>query len=163
PQKLASLNMSAAEVSAAIRSQNIEVAPGQIGQPPTSRTQSTQLPIDVIGRLTSVEEFENIVVKVGQDPPMAATKPKAPKASGGASSTGGGTTAGGSDSTGGGTTGGSANSTSAVLAGNQTDDSLSGLSIDADASGKPAGSAAANRPKLVSNGIVLLKHVVTKL
>src|SRR5262249_52399884 len=51
PQKLASLNMSASEVAAAIRSQNIEVAPGHIGQPPTSKRHSTQFPIDIIGPL----------------------------------------------------------------------------------------------------------------
>src|SRR4051794_21729096 len=45
PQKLASRNMTASDVANAIRSQNLEVAGGQVGQPPAGPNQSTQLPI----------------------------------------------------------------------------------------------------------------------
>ncbi len=65
PQKLASRGLSASDVSAAIRSQNVAAAPGQLGQPPVGSGQSLQLPIDTLGRLTTPEQFGDIVIKVG--------------------------------------------------------------------------------------------------
>jgi multidrug efflux pump len=66
PDKLASQNMTALDVANAIRSQNLDAPAGRIGQPPTSRSQPFQLPIDTLGRLTDPEQFEDIIVKVGQ-------------------------------------------------------------------------------------------------
>src|SRR5205807_2556313 len=65
PQKLASLNMTAIDVANAIRSQNLDVPAGQIGEPPAPRGQPFQLPIDTLGRLTDPEQFGDIIVKVG--------------------------------------------------------------------------------------------------
>src|SRR5262249_59310252 len=45
PQALAARGMSAADVANAVRTQNIEAAPGQIGQAPMGRDQAFQLPI----------------------------------------------------------------------------------------------------------------------
>ena len=67
PEKLAVRNLTAADVTRAIREQNAQVVAGQIGQPPVAGGQAVQVPIDVIGRLSSVEEFEQIVVKVGPE------------------------------------------------------------------------------------------------
>ncbi len=69
PQKLASRSMTAMDVAAAIREQNIDAPAGQIGQLPVERGQYFQLPIDTLGRLTNPEEFADIVVKVGKDRP----------------------------------------------------------------------------------------------
>jgi multidrug efflux pump len=66
PDKLASQNMTAADVAAAIRSQNLDAPAGQVGQPPASRGRPFQLPIDTLGRLTDPEQFGDIIVKVGQ-------------------------------------------------------------------------------------------------
>ncbi|MES1951732.1 multidrug efflux RND transporter MexF [Salinisphaera sp. S4-8] len=66
PDKLASRNMAAGDVVAAIRDQNIQVAAGQLGAPPTRSSADFQLLINTKGRLTSAEEFENIVVKTGE-------------------------------------------------------------------------------------------------
>src|SRR5262249_12866858 len=55
PQKLASLNMTAMDVANAIRSQNLGVPAGVLGQQPATRTQPFQLPINTLGRLTSSE------------------------------------------------------------------------------------------------------------
>ncbi|HEV3255676.1 MAG TPA: efflux RND transporter permease subunit, partial [Gemmataceae bacterium] len=66
PDKLASQNMTALDVANAIRSQNLDAPAGRIGQPPASRSQPFQLPIDTLGRLTDPEEFGDIIVKVGQ-------------------------------------------------------------------------------------------------
>jgi multidrug efflux pump len=65
PQKLAARNMTAGDVVAAVRSQNLEAALGQVGQPPTSQSQAFQLPIDTLGRLTDPEQFGDIIIKVG--------------------------------------------------------------------------------------------------
>jgi HAE1 family hydrophobic/amphiphilic exporter-1 len=67
PRKLKSLGMTTEEVLAAIREQNVQVAAGQIGQPPAPRGQSFQLAVNVLGRLTEVEQFEEIIVKTGTD------------------------------------------------------------------------------------------------
>src|SRR5438874_6858396 len=66
PDKLAALNLSAIDVVAAIAQQNVQVAAGQIGQPPTMRAQQFQLTINTLGRLTDPEQFANIIVKTGQ-------------------------------------------------------------------------------------------------
>ncbi len=65
PQKLEARDMTAQDVIAALAEQNIQVAPGQIGQPPMSGGNAFQYTITTQGRLTDPEEFENIVVKSG--------------------------------------------------------------------------------------------------
>jgi multidrug efflux pump len=66
PQKLASRNMTAADVANAIRAQNIEAAAGQVGQAPMHRSQAFQLPVDTLGRLSDPAQFGDIIVKVRQ-------------------------------------------------------------------------------------------------
>lgn len=63
PDRIAERGMSAAEVIAAVRRQNIQVAAGVIGGPPYDDTTELQLPVNVQGRLTSPEEFEEIIIK----------------------------------------------------------------------------------------------------
>jgi len=63
PQKLATYNLNAADIIMAVQAQNIQVAAGQIGQPPTPTGQVTQLIITTLGRLENTEQFERIVVK----------------------------------------------------------------------------------------------------
>ncbi|VAX08842.1 RND efflux system, inner membrane transporter [hydrothermal vent metagenome] len=67
PNKIAERNMTPNEVIKAIRGQNIQVAAGVIGGPPYAANVELQLPINVQGRLQSVEEFEQILVKRGQN------------------------------------------------------------------------------------------------
>jgi multidrug efflux pump len=62
PDKIAERNMTPDEVINAIRGQNIQVAAGVIGGPPYKDKVELQLPINVQGRLQSVEEFEQILV-----------------------------------------------------------------------------------------------------
>ena len=66
PQKLASRNMTAMDVAAAIRTQNLDAPAGQIGQSPAAVGQPFQLPVDTVGRLSEPEQFESIVVKAGK-------------------------------------------------------------------------------------------------
>src|SRR5437899_7790231 len=65
PDKMAALNLSAMDVVTAISQQNVQVAAGQIGQPPTTRAQQFQLTINTLGRLTDAEQFADIIVKPG--------------------------------------------------------------------------------------------------
>ncbi len=66
PQKLAALDMTVSEVIEAIRSQNVVVAPGNVGQQPVPKGQDYQLVLNTLGRLTTLEQFGDIVVKVGE-------------------------------------------------------------------------------------------------
>lgn len=66
PDKMAALNLGGMDVVAAIAQQNVQVAAGQIGQPPTLRAQQFQLTINTQGRLTDPKEFANIIIKAGR-------------------------------------------------------------------------------------------------
>src|SRR5579862_1027090 len=66
PDKMAALSLSASDVVTAIAQQNVQVAAGQIGQQPVPKGQQFQLTINTQGRLTSPEEFANIIVKAVQ-------------------------------------------------------------------------------------------------
>ncbi len=63
PEKIAERNMTPSEVVDAIRGQNIQVAAGVIGGPPYNDNVELQLSINIQGRLQSVEEFEQVLVK----------------------------------------------------------------------------------------------------
>src|SRR5436190_23630644 len=63
PQKLASYNLNAQDVIAAVQAQNIQVAAGQIGQPPTPRGQVTQYIITTLGRLRNTDQVSNIILR----------------------------------------------------------------------------------------------------
>ncbi|NIQ89449.1 MAG: multidrug efflux RND transporter permease subunit [Deltaproteobacteria bacterium] len=63
PSQLKSRRITTQEVLSAIREQNVQVAAGQIGQPPAPRGQNFQYTVNVLGRLREVEQFEEIIVK----------------------------------------------------------------------------------------------------
>lgn len=65
PEKVAALNLTATDVVNAIREQNIQVAAGKLGSPPSPGSAQFQLLIDTKGRLATPEEFEQIIVKAG--------------------------------------------------------------------------------------------------
>jgi len=67
PDKMAALNLSAMDVVAAIAQQNVQVAAGQIGQPPTLKAQQSQLTINTQGRLTDPKQFAEIIIKAGRN------------------------------------------------------------------------------------------------
>src|SRR5262249_46523491 len=73
PEKLAARNMTAGDVTRAIREQNVQVAAGRLGQPPTppGQTPDFQLTLNTLGRLESENEFRNIVVKTDADGAVA--------------------------------------------------------------------------------------------
>ena len=66
PQKVAGRNMTASDVVDAIREQNVQVAAGVIGAAP-SKSADFQLTVNTQGRLSSVEEFGDIIIKTNDD------------------------------------------------------------------------------------------------
>jgi multidrug efflux pump len=66
PNKVAAKGLTASDVVAAIREQNVQVAAGAVGQQPSSRPVDTELLINSKGRLASEEEFGAIVLKTGE-------------------------------------------------------------------------------------------------
>jgi multidrug efflux pump len=68
PRKLASRNLTAGDVAAAIRSQNVDAPAGRIGQPPVANGQAFQYPLDTLGRLNDPTQFGDLIVKVGGSP-----------------------------------------------------------------------------------------------
>ncbi|MFK8329852.1 efflux RND transporter permease subunit [Pseudomonas sp. BJa5] len=67
PNKTASRNLTATDVVKAIREQNRQVAAGQLGAPPSPAATSFQLSINTQGRLANEEEFENIIIRAGEN------------------------------------------------------------------------------------------------
>ena len=67
PNRLASRGLTVQDVADAVREQNIQVGAGQIGQQPAPDNQDYQLNIRAESRLASVSEFENLVIKTGED------------------------------------------------------------------------------------------------
>ncbi len=66
PDRMASLGLTPGDLVAAIREQNLEVSAGQIGTPPIKSGQQFQYTIKSKGRLTTVKEFEEIVLRTGE-------------------------------------------------------------------------------------------------
>ncbi|WP_316149617.1 efflux RND transporter permease subunit [Cupriavidus sp. BIC8F] len=67
PEKMAERQLVAADAVKAIREQNVQVAAGVIGQSPSLPEADLQLSINAQGRLSTVEEFGDIVVKTAPD------------------------------------------------------------------------------------------------
>jgi HAE1 family hydrophobic/amphiphilic exporter-1 len=67
PDRLAARGLTAADVVAALREQNVQVAAGQVGQPPARGDQTYQISVRAVGRLTSAEEFSQIILRRGGD------------------------------------------------------------------------------------------------
>lgn len=66
PDKMASIGISTSDVDAAINEQNIQVYPGRLGQG-AIKTQQMTVMLTTKGRLSSVEEFEQIIVRANAD------------------------------------------------------------------------------------------------
>ena len=67
PAKLAARNISAGDVTNALREQNLQVAAGALGDAPAAAEQMFQISVRAMGRLTEVNQFEDIVVKAGRE------------------------------------------------------------------------------------------------
>ncbi len=67
PDRMRARDLTTNDVVNAIREQNVQVAAGQIGEPPAPEGQAFQLTVNTLGRLSEVEQFEAIVIKTGAD------------------------------------------------------------------------------------------------
>ena len=67
PQKVASRGLTAGDVTRAIREQNVQVAAGVVGSQPSANGNAFQLSVNTLGRLSTPEQFGEIVVKTGTD------------------------------------------------------------------------------------------------
>ena len=63
PDKVAAYNLNASEVLAALRAQNLQVSAGILNQPPVPGNEAHQINVEALGRLSSPEQFADIVVK----------------------------------------------------------------------------------------------------
>ncbi|HEY0913176.1 MAG TPA: efflux RND transporter permease subunit, partial [Bradyrhizobium sp.] len=63
PDKVAARDLNAAEVLAALRAQNLQVSAGILNQPPVASAQAYQINVQTLGRLSTPEQFEDIVLK----------------------------------------------------------------------------------------------------
>lgn len=66
-EKMTHVDLTAGDIVQAIRQQNVQVASGVIGQPPTDDTGAFQLNVMTHGRLIESEEFGDIIVKRGEE------------------------------------------------------------------------------------------------
>src|SRR5947207_645271 len=67
PNKLASRNLSAGDVIRVLREQNVQVAAGQVGQPPVPKGHDFQYTLSTLGRLVEAQQFADIILKTGAD------------------------------------------------------------------------------------------------
>src|SRR5438034_6128154 len=74
PDKLQSRNLTAGDVIRVLREQNVQVAAGQIGQPPVPKGQDFQYTMSTVGQLLEADQFADIVLKSGADGEVAYLK-----------------------------------------------------------------------------------------
>src|SRR5438874_8358875 len=67
PDKLQSRNLTAGDVIRVLREQNVQVAAGQIGQPPVPKGQDFQYTMSTLGRLVEAQQFADIILNTGKD------------------------------------------------------------------------------------------------
>src|SRR5437899_725185 len=67
PERMAGRALTASDVVSALQEQNVQVAAGQVGQPPIKAGQAFQISVRAVGRLTEPAEFENIILKTSAD------------------------------------------------------------------------------------------------
>jgi hydrophobe/amphiphile efflux-1 (HAE1) family protein len=63
PDKVAANSLSAGEVLAALRAQNIQVSAGILNQPPVPSHEAYQINVQTLGRLSTPQQFADIVLK----------------------------------------------------------------------------------------------------
>ena len=67
PVRMASRGLTAGDAVSALQEQNVEVAAGQVGQPPINAKQDFQISVRAVGRLSEPAQFENIILKTNAD------------------------------------------------------------------------------------------------
>jgi len=63
PEKVAARDLSAGDVVAALRAQNVQVAAGVLNQPPVPEPGAFQINVETLGRLIDTRQFGNVIVR----------------------------------------------------------------------------------------------------
>ena len=63
PDRIAAYHLTAGEVLAALRAQNVQVSAGILNQPPVPTHEAYQLNVQTLGRLSTPEQFDDVVIK----------------------------------------------------------------------------------------------------
>ena len=67
PERLASLGLTAGDVTAALREQNVQVAGGALGQAPNESGSAFQITVTTQGRFDEIRQFQNVIVRASPD------------------------------------------------------------------------------------------------
>jgi hydrophobe/amphiphile efflux-1 (HAE1) family protein len=67
PDRMAELGVTPADVMSAIREQNVQAPAGQVGQLPAPRNQQFQYSVQVLGRLSEIAQFEEVILRAKPD------------------------------------------------------------------------------------------------
>ncbi|HEU0095530.1 MAG TPA: efflux RND transporter permease subunit, partial [Rhizomicrobium sp.] len=67
PNRAAAMDLTAGEIVAALRSQNVQVAAGKLGQAPSGPSEAFQVDVRTQGRLTTPEQFGRVVIRSDAD------------------------------------------------------------------------------------------------
>src|SRR5690606_15423977 len=67
PHKIANFDMTAGEVVAALRAQNVQIASGTLNTLPSGSQSAFEINIQTQGKLVTTEQFENVIIKSGGD------------------------------------------------------------------------------------------------
>ncbi|MEE4451650.1 multidrug efflux RND transporter permease subunit [Novosphingobium resinovorum] len=67
PGRAAQLNLTAGEIVAALRAQNVQISAGAIGAPPFDKGNAYQIGVEAQGRLTEPQQFADIIVRTDAD------------------------------------------------------------------------------------------------
>src|ERR1700761_3610599 len=70
PDKVAANNLDASEVLSALRAQNLQVSAGILNQPPAPGDEAYQVNVEALGRLSTPEQFGDVVVKSDKFRPL---------------------------------------------------------------------------------------------
>ncbi|MFI5290205.1 MAG: efflux RND transporter permease subunit, partial [Polyangia bacterium] len=74
PARLAARGLTAPDVVHALQDQNLEIAAGNVGQPPSPSGQTYQISVRAVGRLTDPKQFAEVVLKAGADGSLVKVK-----------------------------------------------------------------------------------------
>ena len=67
PSRLAARGLTASDVVSALQQQNVQIAAGQVGQAPAPKDQEFQISVRALGRLTEATQFDDLVLKPGNN------------------------------------------------------------------------------------------------
>ncbi|GMN06134.1 multidrug efflux RND transporter permease subunit [Croceitalea sp. MTPC5] len=67
PDRIANLDMTAGEVVAALRAQNVQIASGTLNTLPSGKQSAFEINIQTQGKLVTQDQFENIIIKSGEN------------------------------------------------------------------------------------------------